>query len=73
MFAACPRSLPCPQIFGKTLVCRNLDVARHVALESNLNCITMDGDKVDKKGGMGIGRKREGRGKGGGGGCDAVV
>ncbi len=30
-----------------------MEVANKVALESNLNCITMDGDKVDKKGGQG--------------------
>lgn len=34
------------QVFGKTLVCRNMDVAAKAAKESNLNCVTMEGDQV---------------------------
>ena len=34
------------QIFGKTLVCRSLDVAARVAKETDLNCVTMEGDQV---------------------------
>lgn len=34
------------QVFGKTLVCRNLDIAARAARESDLNCVTMDGDQV---------------------------
>lgn len=33
-------------MFGKTLVCRNLDIAGRVARETNLNCVTMEGDQV---------------------------
>eukprot|EP00887_Chlorella_sp_A99_P005387 scaffold1.g5387.t1 len=32
-------------IFGKTLVCRDLETATLVAAETNLNCVTMDGDQ----------------------------
>lgn len=37
-------------IFGKTMVCRNLDVASVVAKECKLNAITLSGDQVHKKG-----------------------
>lgn len=40
--------LPSPalQVFGKTLVCRNLDIAAKVARETDLSCVTMEGDQV---------------------------
>ncbi|PSC68878.1 structural maintenance of chromosomes 3 [Micractinium conductrix] len=38
------------QVFGKTLVCRSLDVAAKVARETNLNCVTMEGDQVEQRG-----------------------
>jgi structural maintenance of chromosome 3 (chondroitin sulfate proteoglycan 6) len=38
------------QVFGKTLVCRNLDVAARVARETSLNCVTMEGDQVERRG-----------------------
>lgn len=38
------------QVFGKTMVCRNMDVAAQVAREASVNCVTMDGDEVRKKG-----------------------
>ena len=44
IIAALPASAP--QIFGKTLVCRSLDVAARVAKETDLNCVTMEGDQV---------------------------
>jgi structural maintenance of chromosome 3 (chondroitin sulfate proteoglycan 6) len=32
-----------PQVFGKTMVCRNIDVATQIARQHNFNTITMDG------------------------------
>ncbi|XP_068651739.1 structural maintenance of chromosomes protein 3-like [Aristolochia californica] len=40
------------QVFGRTAICRNLDVATKVARTDNLDCITLEGDQVSKKGGM---------------------
>jgi structural maintenance of chromosome 3 (chondroitin sulfate proteoglycan 6) len=40
------------QIFGKTLVCRNLEVASQYARSENLDCITLDGDQVLRKGAL---------------------
>ncbi|KAG1659850.1 Structural maintenance of chromosomes protein 3 [Nymphon striatum] len=37
-------------IFGKTLICRNLEVATQIARTSNLDCITIEGDQVSHKG-----------------------
>lgn len=36
-------------IFGKTLICRNLEVATEMSKQYNLDCITIDGDQVCKK------------------------
>ncbi|EFP91656.2 Structural maintenance of chromosomes protein 3 [Puccinia graminis f. sp. tritici] len=38
------------QVFAKTIVCRSLEVAGAYMRSHNLNGITSDGDKVDKKG-----------------------
>ncbi|MBW0487261.1 hypothetical protein O181_026976 [Austropuccinia psidii MF-1] len=38
------------QIFGKTIVCRSLEVASMYVRSHKLNGITSDGDKMDKKG-----------------------
>lgn len=38
------------QVFGKTLVCRNLDIAAKVARETDLSCVTMEGDQVERRG-----------------------
>ncbi len=38
------------QVFGKTMVCKDLEVATEVSRASDLNCVTMDGDQRDKKG-----------------------
>ena len=38
------------QVFGKTMVCKDLEVATEVSRSSDLNCVTMDGDQRDKKG-----------------------
>ncbi|CAN6456210.1 unnamed protein product [Victoria cruziana] len=40
------------QVFGRTVVCRDLDVATKVARSNGLDCITLEGDQVSKKGGM---------------------
>ena len=39
-------------IFGKTLICRNLEAATKIALEFRLDCVTLDGDQVSSKGPM---------------------
>lgn len=39
-------------IFGKTLICRNLEVATSLAKGKNLDCITLDGDQVSHKGSL---------------------
>ncbi|GAB6024529.1 hypothetical protein CHUAL_009682 [Chamberlinius hualienensis] len=39
-------------IFGKTLICRNLEVATQLARTTNLDCITLDGDQVSHKGAL---------------------
>lgn len=40
------------QVFARTVICRDLDVATKVARTDGLDCITMEGDQVSKKGGM---------------------
>lgn len=39
-------------IFGKTLICRSLEVATSLARTSHLDCITLDGDQVSHKGSL---------------------
>lgn len=39
-------------IFGKTLICRNYDVATKLSRSSGLDCITLDGDQVSSKGSL---------------------
>lgn len=39
-------------IFGKTLICRSLEVATSLARSSHLDCITLDGDQVSHKGSL---------------------
>ncbi|KAF3684905.1 Structural maintenance of chromosomes protein 3 [Capsicum annuum] len=39
-------------VFARTVICRNLDVATRVARTDGLDCITLEGDQVSKKGGM---------------------
>nr|TKR98565.1 TITAN7 family protein [Populus alba] len=38
------------QVFARTVICRDLDVATRVARTDGLDCITVDGDQVSKKG-----------------------
>ncbi|RID66478.1 hypothetical protein BRARA_D01616 [Brassica rapa] len=40
------------QVFGRTVVCRDLNVATRVAKNDGLDCITLEGDQVSRKGGM---------------------
>lgn len=40
------------QVFAKTVICRDLDVATRVARANGLDCITLEGDQVNKRGGM---------------------
>lgn len=40
------------QVFGGTVICRDIEVATNVARSSDVDCITLDGDQVSKKGGM---------------------
>ncbi|XP_026666016.2 structural maintenance of chromosomes protein 3 isoform X2 [Phoenix dactylifera] len=40
------------QVFGRTVICRDLDVATKFARTNCLDCITLEGDQVSKKGGM---------------------
>lgn len=40
------------QVFGSTLVCRDLEVAANFAKTRNVNCITIEGDQVKKKGAL---------------------
>jgi len=39
-------------IFGRTLICRNLEVATQLARTSHLDCVTLDGDQVSSKGSL---------------------
>lgn len=39
-------------LFGKTLICRNLDVATKLARSTGLDCVTLDGDQVSSKGSL---------------------
>ena len=38
------------QVFGKTLLCKDLDKANEAAHRTHMNCVTMGGDEVSKKG-----------------------
>ncbi|CAL0307511.1 unnamed protein product [Lupinus luteus] len=40
------------QVFARTVICKNLDVASRVARNDGLDCITLEGDQVSKKGSM---------------------
>ncbi|PVF93473.1 putative SMC3 [Serendipita vermifera] len=40
------------QVFGKTCVCENLNLAAKYARSHDLNTITVEGDKVDRKGAL---------------------
>uniref|UniRef100_A0A0E0JV71 SMC hinge domain-containing protein n=1 Tax=Oryza punctata TaxID=4537 RepID=A0A0E0JV71_ORYPU len=40
------------QVFGRTVICKDLQAATKVARDNGLNCITLDGDQVARKGHM---------------------
>jgi len=40
------------QVFGKTVIVRNLEVGSTISRTHNLNAITLDGDQVNKKGAL---------------------
>ncbi|XP_028806112.1 structural maintenance of chromosomes protein 3 [Neltuma alba] len=40
------------QVFARTVICKNIDVASRVARTDGLDCITLEGDQVSKKGSM---------------------
>lgn len=37
-------------LFGKTLICRNMEVATKLARTTGLDCVTLDGDQVSSRG-----------------------
>ncbi|XP_065176862.1 structural maintenance of chromosomes protein 3-like [Sycon ciliatum] len=39
-------------VFGKTLICRTIEVASQFSQSSNLDCITLAGDQVSRRGAM---------------------
>lgn len=39
-------------VFGKTLICRNMEVASQFSKSENLDCITLDGDQVSRRGAL---------------------
>ena len=36
-------------IFGRTLICRNLEVATQLARTTGLDCVTLDGDQAQRE------------------------
>ena len=40
------------QVFGRTLICRDLEVAAHYSREEGITCVTLDGDKVNRRGAL---------------------
>ena len=39
-------------VFGKTLICRNIEVATRFARQHGFDCITLDGDQVSRRGAL---------------------
>ncbi|KAL3314761.1 Structural maintenance of chromosomes protein 3 [Cichlidogyrus casuarinus] len=37
-------------VFGRTLICRSIEIATQLARTQNFDCITLDGDQVSRKG-----------------------
>eukprot|EP00741_Cyanophora_paradoxa_P003511 tig00000711_g3409.t1 len=48
------------QVFGRTLVARNMDVAARLSRELDVDCVTLDGDLVNRRGAM-VGGYRDDR------------
>ena len=38
------------QVFGKTMVCKDLEIASQVMRRANLDSVSIEGEKVSKKG-----------------------
>lgn len=47
-----PSLKPLQHVFGKAVICANLDIADRCARNYGLNAVTMDGDRVGKRGEM---------------------
>ncbi|CAK9299188.1 unnamed protein product [Gordionus sp. m RMFG-2023] len=39
-------------VFGRTLICRNMETSTQLARTQNLDCITLDGDQVSRRGAL---------------------
>ena len=51
----CPFSIFFPifrYVFGKTLICRSMEVSTQLARTHNLDCITLEGDQVSRRGAL---------------------
>jgi structural maintenance of chromosome 3 (chondroitin sulfate proteoglycan 6) len=40
------------RVFGKTLVCRTLETASQLAKSDDLDCVTLEGDQVSRRGAL---------------------
>ncbi|KAJ1568895.1 Structural maintenance of chromosomes protein 3, partial [Cladochytrium tenue] len=40
------------QVFGRAIICPSLEIAAHYARQDNLNAVTLDGDRADRKGSL---------------------
>lgn len=40
------------QVFGKTLICKSIDIAADYAKTHGLNCVTIEGDQVNRRGAL---------------------
>ena len=40
------------QVFGRTLLCRNIDVATSYSLSCEIDCVTLTGEQVNKRGAL---------------------
>ncbi|XP_077861415.1 structural maintenance of chromosomes protein 3 [Saccoglossus kowalevskii] len=44
--------MPFKHVFGKTMICRNMEVATQFARTQNLDCVTLEGDQVSRRGAL---------------------
>lgn len=51
------------EVFGRTMICKTIDIASEVARSAQLNCVTVDGDQANKKGALSGGYCDQGRSK----------
>ncbi|KAK7300360.1 hypothetical protein RJT34_11204 [Clitoria ternatea] len=52
VISVCLQCMAVQKVFARTVVCKNLDVASRVARKDGLDCITLEGDQISKKGSM---------------------